>query len=126
MQAVRGQAQDDVADFYRFASDDALALYRTDNEAGQIVFAVGVEPRHLGSLSTDQGTAVVLAGFGQAFNDLLDDFGLDPSGGQVVHKKEWRSALHRDVIDAVIDQVGAAGAMDIHLEGDFALRAYAV
>ena len=115
-----------VADFDRLAGDDALALHRADDESSQIVFAVGIEARHLGSFSADQGAAVVLAGFGQAFDDFLGDLRLDLAGGQVIHEKQRRRALHRDVVDAMIDQVGADGVMDIHLEGDFQLGAHAV
>ena len=126
VQAVRGQAQDHVAHFDRLAADDALALDRAHDESGQVVFAIGIEARHLGGFPADQGTAVVLAGFGQAFNDFLGDFRLDLARGQVVHEEERRGALHRDVVDAMIDQVGADGVMDVHLEGDFQLRAHAV
>ena len=58
--------------------------------------------------------------------DFLDDFRLDLAAGQVVHEKERRGALHRNVVDAVIDQVGANGVMDVHLEGDLQLGADAV
>ncbi len=48
------------------------------------------------------------------------------AGGQVVHEKQRRGALHGDVVDAVIDQVGADGVVDVHLEGDLQLGAHAV
>ena len=118
--------RDHVADFDRLAGDDALALDRAHDESGQVVFAVGIKARHLGGFSADQGAAVVLAGVGQAFDDFLGDFRLDLAGGQIVHEEERRGALHRNVVDAVIDQVGADGVMDVHLEGDFQLGAHAV
>ena len=48
------------------------------------------------------------------------------AGGQIVHEKQRRGALHGNVVDAVIDQVGADGVVDVHLEGDFQLGAHAV
>ena len=68
----------------------------------------------------------MLAGVGQALDDFLGDFRLDLAGGQIVHEEERRGALHRNVVDAVIDQVGADGVMDVHLEGDFQLGAHPV
>ena len=46
--------------------------------------------------------------------------------GQIIHEEERRRALHRDVVDAVVDQVGAHGVMDVHLKGDLQLGAHAV
>ncbi len=41
-------------------------------------------------------------------------------------KKQRRGALYRDVIDAMIYQIGANGVMDIHLEGDLQLGANSI
>ncbi len=68
----------------------------------------------------------MLAGFGQALDHFLGDFGLERAAGQVIHEEQRRRALHRNVVDAVIDQVGADGVVDVHLEGDFQLGAHAV
>jgi len=108
------------------ASRESPAKLRADDESGQIVLAVRVEARHLGGFAADQGAAVMLAGFGQSFDDFLGDFRLDPATGQVVHEKEGRRALYRNIVDAVIDQVGADGVVDVHLEGDFQFGAHAV
>ncbi len=51
MQPVRGQAEDHVAGLDGLASNDPLALDYADDEAGEIIFALGVEAGHLGRLS---------------------------------------------------------------------------
>ena len=58
--------------------------------------------------------------------DLLGDFGLQLAGGEVVHEEQRRGALHGDVVDAVVHQVGAHGVVQAHLEGDLELGAHAV
>jgi hypothetical protein len=41
VQAVRGQAENAVADLHVFAADDALAFDHSNNESGEIVLAFG-------------------------------------------------------------------------------------
>jgi len=53
----------------------------------------------------------VLAGFGDAFHDLLRNFRFERAGGEVVMKNRGR-ALHHDVVDAMIDQVSTDGVVD--------------
>ncbi len=81
-----------VADFHRLAGNDSFALDRSDDESRQIVFAVSIESRHLGGLAADQGTAIVLAGFGQAFYNFFRDFRLELAGREIVHEETaaWR------------------------------------
>ena len=75
MQPVRGQAQDDVADLNVFAGDDLLAIDHAHNESREIVFAIGIESRHLRRLAANQRAAVVLAGISDALDNLLRNRG---------------------------------------------------
>ena len=50
----------------------------------------------------------------------------DAAGGEVIEEEERRGALHGDVVDAVVDEVGADGVVDAELEGDLELGADAV
>ena len=68
----------------------------------------------------------MLAGFGQSANNFFGDLRIQGSGGQVVHEKQRRRTLHRDVVDTVIHQVAADGVMHAHVEGDFQLGAHAI
>ena len=43
------------------------------DEAGEIVFAIGIEAGHFGGFAADQRASVVLAGVGDAFNHLFGD-----------------------------------------------------
>ena len=56
-----------------FAGDDLFALDYADDESGEIVFALGIEAGHFGGFAADQRAAVVLAGFGQPFDDFFRD-----------------------------------------------------
>src|SRR3984957_12062283 len=126
VQAVRGQAENDVADLHVFAGDDAVALDHADDEAGEVIFAVGLKAGHFGGLAADQGASVMLAGGGQAFDNFFGDCRVERAGGQIVHEKQWGCALHKNVVHAVVDQVAANGGMQAHLEGNFQLGTYAV
>ena len=126
VQAGGGEADEDVAGMDFGAGDQLGALDDADDEAGEVVFAVGVEAGHLRGLAADEGAAVGAAGVGEAGDDFLGDFAVEASGGEVVEEEERRGALHGDVVDAVVDQVGADGVVDAELEGDLELGADAV
>ena len=112
VEAVRGQAEEAVAGLDAFAGDDARARNGADDSASEVVFAVGVEAGHLGGFAADEGAAVRPAGFGDAADDGFDDLVFDAAGGEVIEKKEGGGALDGDVVDAVIDEVGADGVVD--------------
>ena len=109
-----------------FAGDDLVALDNADNEAGKIVFAIGIEAGHFGGFAADEGAAVVLAGIGEAGDNFFGDFRFEFAGGEVVHEEHGRGALHGDVVDAVVDQVAADRVVEVHFEGDFEFGADAV
>ena len=78
-----------------------------DDEAGDVVLAVGVEARHLRGLAADQRAAVLAAAARDAGDDLLGDVRRQPAGREVVEEEQRLGALHEDVVDAVVDEVGA-------------------
>ena len=126
VQAVGGQAENAIPHLHIFAADDAVAFDYSNNESGEVVLAIGIKPRHFRGLAADQSAAVMLAGFGQAADNSFGDLRIQRSRGQVVHEKQRRRTLHRDVVDAVIHQVAADGVMHAHVEGDFQLGAHAI
>ena len=69
---------------------------------------------------------LALQAFARPLTTLLDDFGIELAGGEVVEEEERRRALHGDVVDAVIDQVLPHGVVDAEFEGDLELGADAV
>ena len=108
------------------AIDNRVARDRADDEPGDIVLAVGVEAGHLGGLAAEQRAAVLAAGAGEPLDHLHRDGGLEPAGRQVVEKEERPRALDEDVVDAVVDEIDADGAVDARHEGDAQLGADAV
>ncbi len=126
MQAGRGKADEHIAGLDLGAGDQLLFVNNADDEAGEVVFAVGIKARHLGGLSADQRAAVGLAGVGEAGDDLFDDALIEASGGEVIEKEERGRALDRDIVDAMIDQVCADSVVKAHFKGDLELGANAV
>ena len=57
---------------------------------------------------------------------LSSHFRVQLAAGKVVEEEQGRSALHGDVVDAVIDQVNAHALVQSQLEGNFELGTYAV
>jgi len=129
VQAVGGQADEDVANLDVLTGDDVGAVDAADDGACQVVFAVGIEAGHLGGLAADEGAAVGAAGLGEPADDGLNRLAVllpELAGGEVVEEEERRGALYGDVVDAVVDQVGANGVVNAEFEGDLELGADAV
>ena len=126
VQAGGGQPDEHVAGLDADAGDDLVAVNCADNEAGQIVFAIGVEAGHLGGFPADEGAAVSLAGVRQAGYDAFGHFGVKLSAGQVIEEKQRGCALHGDVVYAVVDEVSADGAVQAEFEGYLELGSDAV
>ena len=67
-----------------------------------------------------------MAGAGHAFDDLFDDVGVELAHGQIVEEEQRLGAQGQNVIDAVIDEVGANGGVDADGGGDFQFGADAI
>jgi hypothetical protein len=97
--------------------------------SGRFVLAVGVKAGHLGGFAADEGAAIGAACFRESADDgfycvrvLLAQL----AGGEVVEEEQGRGTLYGDVVDAVIDEVGADGVVDAEFEGDLELGTNAV
>ena len=126
VQTGRWQSNQHVAGDDATAIDDRRSVDSTDDEAADVIFAVRVKTRHLGGLSADQRAAVLAAGASHARHHLLCDIWRQPTGGEVVQEEQWHRALDEDVVDAVVDQVGADGVVLPRHERDLQLRADAI
>ena len=126
MQTVRGQPKNNVADLHILAGDDLLAIHYANDESGQIVLAIRIKPGHLRRLAPDQRAPIVLAGIGDPLHHFLCDRRIEGPRRQVIHKKQRRSTLHRNVIHAVVHQIGADRRVQVHLKRDLQLRAHSV
>src|ERR1019366_10801631 len=121
MQAVRRQADEDVADFDVLAGDHVRAVDTAHDGACEFVFAVGVEAGHLRGLAADEGAAVGAACFGEAADDSLNGIAIllaELAGGEVVEEEERRGTLYGDVVDAVVDEVRTDRVVNAEFEGD--------
>src|SRR5262249_10944831 len=126
VQAVRRQADEQITGTNLLSSDDPAFVGDTHNEAGQIVFASGIEAWHFRGLTANQSATVMTAGFGNAFHDLLSHVRLEHACGQVVHEKQGHRPLHSNVVDAMVHQVASHRVVLLHHERDFKLGADAV
>ena len=97
------------------ARDQFLLVHGADDKAGQVILSVGVETWHLCRFPADKGAAVGAAGFGYAAHHVLGDLVVKLADGKVVQEEERRRALDGNVIDTVVDQVGAHGV--VHAQG---------
>ena len=123
---LEGKPDQHVSDFNIFAGNDFAFFHHANNEAGQIVLAFRIKARHLRRFTADQRTAVVPACIGHAFNNLFRNLRIERAGSKVIHKKQWRRALHGNVIHAVVYQIAAHGVMQVHHERHFELGADAI
>ena len=82
------QADEHVARRDRSAVDQPLARDGADDEAGDVVFAVGVEARHLRRLAAEERAAVLAARARQALDDLHGHVRLEPAGREVVEEEQ--------------------------------------
>src|SRR5437016_3086965 len=126
MQPVRGQAHQHVTSFNFIAGDDLLFFHNANNESGKIVFAFGIEAGHLRGFTANQRATVMAAGLGNSLNNFFRNVRLQVAGGQVIHEEERSSALHCNVIHAMIDQITTYGMVQLHHERHFQLGAYTV
>ena len=72
-----------------------LCFDHADDGAGDVIFAVGVEARHLRRLTAEQRAAVLSAASRDAGNHLFGDVGRQTAGRKVVEKEERLGALRR-------------------------------
>src|SRR5439155_17185885 len=108
--AVRVQPGGSDADD-RVAGTDSPAIENfrffdnADYGSADVVLTGPVEPGHLRGLAADERAAVLRAGQGKAFDDVIEDARFELPGAGVIEKKERLGAEHGDVVHAMIDKV---------------------
>src|SRR5438876_369421 len=101
-----------------FAVENLSAIHDSNDETGNIVFAIGIKAGHLRRFSTDQCAACLFTGSCNALNDRDDDFRFQSTGGDIIHKEERFRTLHENVVDAVIHEVATHGVVATHHHSD--------
>ena len=69
-------------------SSTVRAVHHADDEARDVVLALGVEARHLGRLAAEQGAAVLPAAAGDAGDHRGQHLGIELARRHVVHEEE--------------------------------------
>ena len=126
METIRGQTQDNVTGLDPRAVDHLRAIDHPDDAAGEIVFAAAIHPGHLGRFAADQSATTRATGFAEAAQDLSENLRLQFLRADVVEKKKRTRSEDGDVVDAVVDEIGANGVVAVHREGDFQFGADAI
>ena len=126
MQTIRWQTEDDIARLDPRSVDHPRTIDYSHDAARQIVFAPAIHPGHLRRFAANQGTAASPTGFGETAQDLIENLGFEFLRPDVVEKEKRPRAEHRDVIDAVVDEIGADGVVPVHGKGDLQLRPDAI
>ncbi len=93
MQTDRRKTEHGVTRRNCSAIDYFFAIDNPDNESGDIVFTIGVEPRHLRRLSAEQHATVFATAIRDTFDDRGNGFRRELSGGDVIKKEEGARAL---------------------------------
>ena len=105
MQTRGRQPQQHVAGVNRAPGQQLRSLGGAYDEARQVVFGVGIQTRHLGSLASDQRATIMLAAARNPCDHRRGHRGMQLPYREVVHEKERHRALNRDIIDAMVYQV---------------------
>jgi hypothetical protein len=126
MQAVRRQAEDDVARPRGRPVEERGALHDPDAEPGQVEVVLAHQPRMLGRLAADEGASREPAAVGDAADQLGDLERVQPADGHIVEEVQRRGAGAHDVVGAHGDEVVADGVEPTHGIRDGGLRTYAV
>src|SRR5579872_431656 len=126
VQAIGGQSHQDVTCFNRLASNDLVAVHNSHDKASEIIFAIGIEARHLRGFAAYQCAIVVAAGFSNSLHHLFHHGGIENAGSEIVHEEKRSGALDSNIVDAMVYQVCAHGVVQLHHEGHFELGADAI
>ena len=121
-----GKREKQIARLHGIRFFQAGAFRDSDDEAREVVFPRRVEAGHFRRLAADQRASGGVAGARHSLDQLLDHVGIHFRHGQIIEEEERLGAEREDVIDAVIDEVGADRGVDVHGHGDFQLRAHAI
>ena len=119
--AARSKAQQHIARGNLVAGQLLAAFHRADAEAGEVVVARRIHPRHFRRLAADQRASGHLAAFGDAGDHAFRDAVLQLAGGEIIEEEQRLCALHDQIVDAHGDQIDADRVMAVMLDGELQL-----
>src|SRR4029077_3634482 len=109
VQTAGRKTDQNIARTYRSRVDDFLFLQDTDDEAREIVFALGKIARMLCSFSADKRAACFTATGRDAAHHRLSDFDIELAANEIIQEKKRRRALSQDVVHSHGDEIDADG-----------------
>src|SRR5205807_7187822 len=121
-----GYADDRVPWLDGFAVEHPGPFHDADNRAADIVFARLIEAGQLSGFAADKRTIVFRAGLREAFDDFGEDARLQFAGADIVQEEQRLRPEHRDVINAMVDEVLTDGVVPPQGEGNLQLGAHAI
>ena len=126
MKPARCEAEHDIARGDGCSVDRGAALDRAHGEAGEVVIAGSVQPRHFRGLAADERAAGVAAGLRDPGDHALRLRHVEPAGREIIEEEERLGALHDEVVDAHGDEIDADRIVPPGLDRDLELGADAV
>src|SRR5579864_5960436 len=105
MQTSRRKRKKCITRLNVFSREKFFAFDSTNNKAREIVFARRIETGHLRCFAADKRAARFAAGAAHPFDKLLDHLRFELPHREIVEKKKRLGALHKNVVDAVIDEI---------------------
>ena len=108
------------------AAHEVIALGQANDAPSEIVFAWRVEARHRGCLAADERASRLAASRRDPADDGGRLVGIHRAKREVIEEEERARATDEDIVDAMVDQVGADGLVAIEGEGDLELGADAI
>ena len=126
MQSAGGQTDHRVAGPDGLAVEHPRFLDDPDDSSAQVVFPRLIEPGHLGGFAANQRAAILRAGFGKASDDVAEHARLQLARAKVIQEEQRLRPEHRDVVDAMVDEVLPDGVMAVQGKGELELGADAI
>ena len=111
VQSVGRQHDDGVPGCDAIDVDQRGFRGHADHASGKVELVFLIDPRKLGGLAAEQRAVELPAGPGRALDDIGDDFGVEPGGGEIVEKRARQRTDDKYVVCAVIHDVGADGVV---------------
>src|SRR6476620_2221477 len=81
-----------------------------------------IDVRKLGGLSPDKSASSFLAGLGKSGNKLIDNSGIKPASPDVIQEEKRASPGHRNVVNAMVDEVLRNYSVFAKRDSDLELR----
>ena len=108
------------------AVDYLFTIDNPNDESRDVIFAFGIEARHLSRLAAQQHAVVGATPDRNSFNNAGDCVRCQLSGRDVIEKEERPRALDQNVVGAVIHEIASDGVVNASRERDLQFRTDAV